>query len=279
MTRLLFAPTQPSFEYQYWKSLATVLTALELSIEEESLTEDMSAALCQLTELRCLRLTSSVDTNARTESGILNLDLPSLLLLTIECLNFDAINLKCPQLKNFQAARLSVKSSFAMHSSTPLEELTILRDCPGVMNPEAVKATCLNGRLRRLKIDTATALAGAFSVDASWQAVPQTLQKVTLALPLDEGIPRILEQLLSLTKLSLTHNKESCMHLDRSLDPFLDMPRLKKLKLQSSWNKELMDSAGMCMWTPLALNFLGLAEKRIVQMHTALPKRSVTLIY
>lgn len=51
MTRALFMPEQPGLELHYWNSLASALTYLRLAIEEDKLTEAMSATLCQLTRL------------------------------------------------------------------------------------------------------------------------------------------------------------------------------------------------------------------------------------
>ena len=281
-----------------------MLTHLELSTQEERLTEGTSTALCQLTRLLYLRLSSLSDTSARTKFGMVKLDLPLLQQLTIECLNLEAIHLKCPQLEELMLYSLLVKSFSGMpdgvrkvhlhrtrewvpfqeflpvHSTTSLEDLAIEHDGPGFTDAEAMKAVCLNGRLRCLKVDYAAAHAGAFSVRASWQAIPRTLQEVSLSLPLDEGIPRILEQLPNLTSLALKHSGQCRMHLDRPLDPFIDMPRLEKLELHSSWNLELMDGTRirMCMWTPLALGFLALAQKRIMQMQATSPRRSIALI-
>ena len=305
MASALFKPEELGFEAQYWSTLSTALTDLELSIEEERLTQGTSVSLCQLTRLQRLRLSSLMDTSARTEFGMINLDLPLLQHLEIEDLNFEAIHLKCPQLEELWLDNLSVKSFsgtpnsirkvhvdhgrewlpfqkvLPAHSSSSLEELVIETDAPRFTDPEAVKALCLNGKMRCLRMDSAAAHAGAFSANASWQAVPQTLQEVSLGLPLDKGIPRILEQLPNLMSLSLTHSGQCRMHLDRPLDPFLDMPRLETLELQSSWNKQLMAGMHMCMWTPLALSFLGLAARRIMQMQlqATSPGRSITLTY
>ena len=107
--------------------------------------------------------------------------------------------------------------------------------------------------------------------------MPQTLQRLTLALPLDQGIPRILER--SLRILTLDHSEDTRMHLDRPLDPFLDLPRLEKLALHSWWGSEMTIGMGMCMWTPPALRYLGLAENCIMQMQATPPGRSITLDY
>ena len=281
-----------------------MLTHLELSSEEESLTEGMSAALCQATRLQRLRLITHYDKekSVTTELGIMNLNLPLLQRLEIRWLRMNYIQVRCPQLGELVLGEMPLSSFRGMpnsirkvsltlhkgsapvqeimplHSAMALEELTILEETNGFTDPEAVMALCLNGKLRCLRMDSPAAHAGAFSVNASWQAIPRTLQEVSLSLPLDEGIPRILEQLPNLMSLSLKHTRQCRMHLDRPLDPFLDMPKLMTLELQSSWNKDVMDGTGVCMWTPIALGFLGLAEKRIMRMQKMSPKRSITLI-
>ncbi|CAL5222656.1 g5053 [Coccomyxa viridis] len=106
-----------------------------------------------------------------------------------------------------------------------------------------------------------------------------TLQDVSLELPLHEGIPKILEQLPILRTLSLRHNRKRLMHLDRPLDPFLDMPTLKFLELFSCLHGGVGDGSGMCLWTPAALKLLGLADQRIMQMRLAPPGRTITLRY
>ena len=116
-------------------------------------------------------------------------------------------------------------------------------------------------------------------MDAVWQALPVTLQDVHLKLPLDEGIPRILEHLPRLKKVFLEHNRYSLMHLDRPLDPFLSMPRLEKLQLQSRSGPGIVTGGHRSLWTPLALRLLGLAEKRLRQMQRTSPERTFILIY
>ena len=154
-------------------------------------------------------------------------------------------------------------------------------------DPDTLRRLCLNGSLKQLSItskDKRTefdgAAAGAFSLHAPWQTVPQTLQDVCLDLPLDKGIPRILEQLVSLKELSLRHSKRTLMHLDRPLDPSLDMPKLAQLRLESSWQQiSVHGGATLLSWSPAGLKLLGLAQKRISLMRMRSPRRSLTLIY
>lgn len=292
--------------------MSSVLTRLELSIEQEELTVDMSATLCQLTRLQKLGLSADMDTyrDTKNSKATLTLSLPRLEELKIISIALELMCLRCPKLRelvleevaledfdgmpdSIQKLRLDLDDSVDLevivpaHSARMLEELLLLGiEGSDFSKPAAVQDLCLNGRLKCLRMTHASFHAGAFSVGAIWHAVPQTLQDVTLALPLNVGIPTILEQLPSLRTLSLTHSKCNHMHLDRPLDPFLDMPRLEMLELHSDWSGDLVDDegnpivdTGMCRWTPLALRFLGLAEKRIKQMQRASPGRSMTLSY
>ena len=89
------------------------------------------------------------------------------------------------------------------HSARHLEELRMDEDYR-VEDRAAVKALCLNGKMRRISIGSSILdNGGAFCAGALWQAVPQTLQHVFLSLSLDGGIPKVLEQLLSLVTLEL----------------------------------------------------------------------------
>ena len=73
----------------------------------------------------------------------------------------------------------------------------------------------------------------------------------------------MLEQFTSLRVLTIV--KFSCnlpMHLDRPLDPFLDLPSLQKLELVS----DMRSHGGYCNWTAPALRLLGLAQKRVMDL-------------
>ena len=267
------------------------------------MTQDFSAVLCQLTRLQQPFLTT--DTSAdHNEPRVLHLDLPVLWQLVVMFLELDSVRLACPKLEeldfdnatlkglcempssmrklslSFTAESATLKELFLGQSATALEELNILEDYDNFTDPDTVKELCLNGKLRSLTIlYSSDAAGGAFSVDASWQAVPHSLQEVTLYMPLDRGIPKILEQLPNLITLSLWHRGPNLMHLDRPVDPFLDMSQLTKLVLQSGRVPGTVVGGRTCLWTPPALRLLGLAEKRIRQMRRTLPGRSITLIY
>ena len=288
--------------------MSAVVTRLDMLFEAEKMTSDTSAALCQLTKLQHLGLsaTDHPGDNPEESRGTINLDLPWLIQLEISFMTLKLISLNCPKLTALNLQHVDVEGLTGVpgsihkvllqnvqglpplqelmpaHSTTMLEELTIL-DCDGFDSTDfgAVKELCMNGKMRCLRLDDPSFHAGAFSEGALWQAIPQTLEDMALTLPLDEGIPRSLEQLSGLTTLSLTHSKSNRMHLDRPLDPFLEMPRLKKLELTSTWYSSMMADAGagMCIWTPPALRLLGLAEKRIRQMQNTPPGRSIDLSY
>lgn len=310
-----FSQIGRDLEPQYWSSMSTVITCLSLAIQGK-VTEDKSALLCQLTRLSRLVLRSlepSTPSAEETDASIF-LDLPLLERLHIFRSGASQVRLNCPKvdelilagvaLKSFSGmpssiriVRLSLfqgsvplKAIFPAHSAQQLQSLSTVEDPERVTEAETIRRLCLNGKLTHLRIEwaepqnnriaAAAATAGAFSLHAPWQAVPHTLQDVFLDLCLDKGIPRILEQLLNLTSLSLRHSKGNCLHLDRPLDPFLDMPRLKQLRLESRWQPGGADGAGaLRSWTPAALRLLGLAEKRLTEMRVASPGRSFTLIY
>ena len=124
---------------------------------------------------------------------------------------------------------MPLRDIFPVHSAKLLEKLTLHDEKFASIDPAIVQELCLNGKLKLPQLN-ATA-SRAFSDSASWRAVPHTLQNITLELPLDKGIPRILEQLPRLTSLCLSHRSPNSAHLDRSLDPFLDLPRLGILEL------------------------------------------------
>ncbi len=312
-THALFGTHDRMLETQYWRSLSTVLTRLELMVPGETLREDKSEPLCQLTRLTRLELQSAVYPYVPSEDVIATmfLDLPLLRGLWIMGFGPTHVKLNCPRLvglvfhgvilKSFCGMPCSIRTVklsllkgsvpltalFPPRSAKLLETLSIREDPEQLTDPDTVRRLCLNGRLKHLaikykeiKTECDGAAAMAFSLNASWQAVPQTLQDMFLDLPLDEGIPRMLELLLSLTKLSLRHNKRTRMHLDRPLDPFLAMPRLEELRMESRWQEGNVEGRGpLLSWSPVALRFLGLAEKSIKQMRMTAPRRSITLIY
>ena len=103
MTTELFAG-QPDFETQYWSSISTALTRLNLTLEDKKMTEGMSATLCQLTRLQELLLEADDMYSSRLKhTAVIVLDLP--LLERLEVSNFDgcSVKLTCPSLQSLSS--------------------------------------------------------------------------------------------------------------------------------------------------------------------------------
>lgn len=111
---------------------------------------------------------------------------------------------------------------------------------------------------------------------APWQGLPCNLRNVCLRLPLDRGIPFVLEQLSRLERLNLVHAGDGPMHLDRPLDPFLNMRGLIFLTLGRAMHLPVQ---GVGLWTPAALRLLGMADRCILQMQRACSGRSIRFHY
>ena len=299
--KALFTMEQPGLVSQYWSCMAASLNHLELHTPV-NVTEDMSAILSKLTGLQHLELHASVEEDFRLPEATITLALPWLEELVLSAFCSTRVKLNCPRLQKLHLdyvhlmgfhgmpssiqemwlevaeGSISVKDVFLAHGAKLLEKLTLGDEDFSSIDPAVVQELCLNGKLRHLSINAAA--SKAFSVGASWQAVPHHLEDVTLELPLDNGIPRILEQLPRLTALRLRHSGPQPAHLDRPLNPFLEMPRLEKLKLVCCGQTRAAISRGaQCTWTPVALKFIGMAEKRIMQMRLTPPGRSITFVY
>jgi len=111
---------------------------------------------------------------------------------------------------------------------------------------------------------------------APWQGLPCNLRNVCLRLPLDRGIPFVLEQLTRLERLNLFHAGDGPMHLDRPLDPFLNMRGLIFFTLGRVRHLPVQ---GVGLWTPAALRLLGMADMYILQMQRACSGRSIRFHY
>ena len=92
---------------------------------------------------------------------------------------------------------------------------------------EVVKQVFRNGRL--LSLTTDYPLEKLTPLQGSECALPISLRVLELHLPLERGVPVILERLTNLRKLTVYHIGEGPMHLDRPLDPFLNMAGFKRL--------------------------------------------------
>ena len=296
--KALFTMEQPDLVSQYWSCMAASLTHLALN-PPENVTEDMSAILCKLTSLQHLGLHADWRSNSGYPDANITLDFPWLEDLVISSFLSTRLKLNCPRLQEFQLVyvqllsftgmpssirevdlevakgSMSLSDMFPAHGAKLLDKLTLGHEEFFLsIDPAIIQELCLNGKLRHLRIDDAA--SKSFSVGVSWRAVPHTLEVITLELPLDNGIPRILEQLPRLMSLRLPHRSLKPAHLDRPLDPFLDMTRLGKLELVCGETCDELSRGTKCAWTPVALKFIGMAEKRIIQMRLTSPRRSVT---
>ncbi len=182
--------------------------------------------------------------------------------------------------RNIQRVRLELfrecvpfQDIFPPNSAKLLEELQLgIRQGFESTDPAMVQELCLNGELKHLKLESEYGgMCEAFSVGATWRAVLDSLQVVHLDLPTSKGIPKILEQLVNLTTLVPWQHGSRRGHLTWSLDPFLDMFRLEHLELGRGYDAEAASRGTMCKWSPTALRFIGLAEKRIMQMRMTPP--------
>lgn len=68
------------------------------------------------------------------------------------------------------------------------------------------------------------------------------------------------------------------MHLDRPLDPFLDMPHFERLELVGDVDKQ-RQPVNPYGWTPDGLKFLEMADKRIAERSLMPHGRKVVLDY
>ena len=139
---------------------------------------------------------------------------------------------------------------------------------------EIVKRAFRNGSLRHFKTDYP--LEKLTPLHGPGCALPISLRVLELHLPLEKGLPKVLEQLTNLRKLTLHHIGEGPMHLDRSLDPFLNMTGFKTLIFSSRYKRQ---GAGPLEFTPNASKFLELASKRIEEGNLLPYGRDVVLKY
>lgn len=104
-------------EPQYWSSMATVLSSLDLAIQEK-VTEERSAALCQLTRLKRLALRSVARASNTAEETVASifLDLPALELLEVYRFGASQVRLNCPKLRGLHLLGLVLTSFSGMPS-------------------------------------------------------------------------------------------------------------------------------------------------------------------
>ena len=275
----------PEFFTQYSGAMSSFLTNLKITFEG-AITPETSLALSQLTQLQGLSLEGAGD------SAAIQLQLPCLLRLVLHDFRGITVSLNCPQLKDVKMSNLDLLEDMSGMpdgieslwiyglgiGSVPLEQmlpaqglkdlvLLHLKECPG--KATAIRKAYNPSKLRSLTADDEWLPLLPFQ--APWQDLPYNLVDLSLMLPLSDGIPLVFEQLGNLEGLEFWHVGEEQMHLNRSLDPFLDMPRLVYLGLYGDQDKKL----DLGRWTTDALRLLGLADRRIMTTH----KSDFTLIY
>ena len=293
---------------QYWATLATRLRHLEVLFEAD-LPEDMSSALSQLSNLCSLRLQGGdEDMGGRVYDGHIGLHLP--MLKSVCLVNFEnaTVLLDCPKLAHLSledlcplqafsglpcnlqslclrglgAGSVPLETIFTSQELGKLKELEVI-DCPG--DPRNVSTCCFSSNLTSLR--TSCDLGLLFPTKAPWQGLLLSLIVLDIIMPMERGIPLVLEQLTSLEHLSIsTLTSRSPMHLDRPLDALLNLPRLKSLIFRGDWMYRgllthdydvMVDS--FSNWTAPALVLLGLAQKRVLDMQRAPGGRNVDLSY
>ena len=260
---------------QYCAVLSDSLTKLKLACDTNVGVETLSA-LNQLTQLQGLLLSGSGQNDAT-----LDLQMPQLAKLTLENFGCTSVSLSCPKLKNLKLVFVGPVQEMSglpdgmerfwldlqQAGSVPFEQMLPtqlrhlshldLRRCPG--QPFIVKDAYIASNLVDLSLDHHWAPLMAFQ--QPWQGVPFNLRSVSLEIPLDDGIPLVLEQLSNLETLTLCHFGAGPMHLTRSLDPFMDMADLSNMLFSGP-----RPGRDTC-WTPAALRFLGLADRRVLRKH------------
>lgn len=269
-------PQNPAYMFQYWGLLSNFLTKLKLVFMEDIHVETLSA-LNQLTRLQGCKL-DGFGGNATA----VHLQLPELGKLTLEAFGRTAVSLHCPKLKSLKLLTVGPLGGLSglpdgiekLHlnglqdGSVPVEQVLPaqglkhlshlgLLGCSG--EPMVIRDAYVASRLVDLSFGHQWAPLMAFQ--PLWQGMPLDLKYMYLEIPLDEGIPLVLEQLSNLERLALRHVGTGPMHLIRSLDPFLDMERLFCLQLLGPM---VMEEELKC-WTPAALRYSGLANRRILR--------------
>ena len=127
--------------------------------------------------------------------------------------------------------------------------------------PQVIKQVLRKGRLTIL--DTNCPLEQLTPLTGPQSTLPMSLQILNLHLPLERGIPPVLEQLSNLRGLTLIDTKQGPMHLTRNLDPFLDIKYLECLAFMGKDAADPGRAQTRFEWTQDALGFLVLARTRL----------------
>lgn len=159
-------------------------------------------------------------------------------------------------------------------SGRSLGNLTELRLVSCSADLQAIKEHCFSDKL--LKFETDFSLHRLFPSEEAWTSLPQNLQYLKVACYMFTELPRELEQLTNLKELIISREGEDGMHLNRPLDPFLEMHRLQKLEFTGTRSS---GGGRIGHWTPSALKILGLAQNRILEMQLPPGKKPISLIF
>ena len=294
-------PGRYGFVERHWANLAGNLTRLELR-HARDISYPTTSALDQLTRLQYLSLDGFGSDPANRASAALWLSFPHLQKLFVSSFAELRLWLNCPQLKKLQLigayplealegipqgiervclaklaeGSLPLQKIFQGHRLEHLTSLDI-QECPEAYEaPGAVqvyKRAFGSGMLR--KFETDCPLVKLTPLGRYRCALPDCLQVLKLHLPLGEGLPIVLEGLPNLRVLEATNTEGGLLHLDRPLDPFLDMVHLEELAFSSGdvLEKEFLD------WTTDALKYLALAAVRILDGSLLPPGRKLHLAY
>ena len=293
---------------QYWATLATRLRHLEVFFGGD-LPEDISLQLSQLSNLCSLKLHGGdEDMGGRVFNGHIRLHLPMLKSVCLFSFENATVSLDCPKLAHLSLEDLCPLQAFSgapcnLQSltlqglgaeSVPLEAIFTsqrlgklnkleITDCPG--DPRNVSTCCFSSNLTSLR--TSCDLGVLFPTKAPWEGLPFSLIVLDIMMPMERGIPLVLEQLTNLERQSIsTLTCRDPMHLDRPLDALLNLPRLKSLIFGGDWMyRRLLTHDYDIMvdrhsnWTAPALVLLGLAQKHVLDMQRAPGGRKVDLSY
>ena len=274
-----YGPQNVQYMSQYWGLLSSVLTKLKIEFGED-VTAETSSALNQLTQLQGLMVSGT----SRSVAATMHLQLPQLTKLSFVNLDSTTISLNCPLVKSLKLVCLGPLQEMSRlpdgletlrliqlaGGSVPLEQMLPvqglkhlshlgLQDCPG--EASAVREAYIPSNLTSLDIYS-EAWAQLLPSQPPWQALPCNLKRLSVKLPLDDGIPLVLEQLSNLEFLNLSHVGTGPMHLTQPLDPFLEMASLTRLSFSGDKDEPLE----LGKWTPAARRLLGLAERRALHM-------------
>ena len=267
-------------------SLAGNLTHLDISFDR-LLGGATIMPLNQLSRLQSLSL------QLNCWSADVQLSLPQLQNLRISAVQHAWLTLMCPQLKSLQVTN-NIPLETIDGIPDGIEDLSLLslltsRDCSGclhdifwgrrleqlrsldvLLSPRSydspVASQVIKQVLREGKLTTFMTncpLEQLTSLTGPQCALPISLQVLGLHLPLDKGIPVVLEQLTNLRSLNVIDTEWGTMHLNRCLDPpFLNMKHLGCLSCMGK--PAYSECAHMRYeWTPEALEFLMLARARL----------------